>query len=242
MKKVLLVFTLIGFLTIPSLAQGNSWNGGNGKGNHGTGWGIGFNGGMAELINSLPHEDLSDSEILGMTYMYEEEKLARDVYLTLHKTWGIRILNNIANSEQRHMNALKLLLQKYNIPIPTLTDEVGIFLNTELQKLYHKLVAQGEKAPVNAVFVGATIEDLDIFDLKHYYSQTDNSDIRTVYQNLMKGSRNHLRAFTRHLKKYGINYEAQYLGQDEVDEIVNSPMERGLVDEDGNPIFGNIGW
>jgi hypothetical protein len=26
------------------------------------------------------------------------------------------------------------------------------------------------------------------------------------------------------------------------DEIVNSPMERGLVDEDGNPIFGNTGW
>jgi hypothetical protein len=66
MKKTLLILTLIGFLTIPSFAQGNSWNGGNGKGKHGSGWGIGFNGGIAELINKLPHEELSDEEIWGM--------------------------------------------------------------------------------------------------------------------------------------------------------------------------------
>ncbi len=242
MKKALMILALTCFLVIPSFAQGNSWNGGNGKGNHGPGWGIGFNGGMAELINSLPHEDLSDAEIWGMTYMYEEEKLARDVYLTLHKTWKIKILNNIANSEQRHMDAMKLLLQKYDIPLPILNDEVGLFSNTALQKLYNELIAQGEPARVDAVYVGATIEELDIFDLKNYYSQADNSDIRTVYQNLMKGSRNHLRAFVRHLYKYGVSYEAEYLSQDEVDEIVNSPMEHGMVDEDGNPIFGNTGW
>jgi len=242
MKKALLIMTVIGFLTTSSFAQGNSWNGENGNGKHGPGWGIGFNGGMAELINKLPKEDLSNAEILGMTYMYEEEKLARDVYLTLYKTWKIKILSNIVNSEQRHMNALKLLLQKYDLPVPVPEDEVGFFENTELQILFHELVARGETAPVDAVYVGATIEDKDIYDLKNYLSQADNSDIRTVYQNLMKGSRNHLRAFARHLLKYGVSYEAQYLSQDEVVEIVSSPMERGLVDEDGNPIFGTTGW
>ena len=234
--------TMIGFLALSSFAQGNSWNGGNGKGKHGPGWGIGFNGGMVELINSLPLEDLSEAEVWGMTYMYEEEKLARDVYLTLYESWKIKILSNIANSEQRHMDALKLLLQKYDIPLPVLSDEVGFFSNSELQKLYNELVSQGKKAPVDAVRVGATVEDLDIFDLKDYLAEADNSDIRTVYQNLMKGARNHLRAFVRHLSRYGETYEAQYLSQEEVDEILNSPMERGLVDEDGNPIFGNTGW
>jgi hypothetical protein len=242
MKKVLLILTLFGFLASSSFAQGNSWNGGNGKGKHGPGWGIGLNGGMADLINKLPHEDLSDEEIWGMTYMYEEEKLARDVYLTLHKTWKINVLGNIANSEQRHMNALRLLLQKYDVPLPIINDDVGFFSNSKLQQLYHELVAHGESSPKDAVYVGATIEDLDIFDLKDYYSHADNSDIRTVYQNLMKGSRNHLRAFVRHLNRYGMTYKSQYLSQDEVNEIVNSPMERGLVDEDGNPIFGNTGW
>ena len=242
MKKVFLFLVLIGFLVISSFAQGNGWNGENGNGKHGPGWGIGFNGGMAELINSLPYEDLSDAEIWSLTYMYEEEKLARDVYLTLHKSWKIKIFKNIANSEQRHMNALELLLQKYDIPLPIQNDKVGFFSNSKLQQLFHQLVAQGETSPKDAVYVGATIEDLDIYDLKEYYSQADNSDIRTVYQNLMKGSRNHLRAFVRHLNRYGVTYKAQYLSQDEVDEILNSPMERGLVDEDGNPIFGNTGW
>ena len=242
MKKVFLILSLIGFLASSSFAQGNSWNGGNGKGKHGPGWGTGFNGGMAELISNLPYEDLSDEEIWGMTYMYEEEKLARDVYLTLQKSWKIKILGNIANSEQRHMNALKYLLQKYEIPLPVLNDEVGLFSSSKLQKLYNELTAQGKANSKDAVYVGATIEDLDIFDLKEYIAKADNLDIRIVYQNLMKGSRNHLRAFARHLKKYGVSYEAQFLSQNEVDEIVNSPMERGLVDEDGIPIFGNTGW
>lgn len=242
MKKALLGLTLIGFFSLTSFAQGNSWNGENGKGKHGPGWGTGFNGGMAELIDILPREDLSDAEIWGMTYMYEEEKLARDVYITLYKTWKIKIFSNIANSEQRHMNAVALLLNKYEIPLPTDNDKVGFFSNTELQKLYNELVSRGENTPVDAVHVGATIEDLDIFDLKRYLSQADNSDIRTVYQNLMRGSRNHLRAYARHLSKYGVPYEAQYLTQEEVEEIINSPMERGLVDEDGNPIYGNTGW
>lgn len=242
MKKFLLILALIGSLTIPSFAQGNSWNGGNGKGKHGPGSGNGFNGGMAELINSLPYEDLSVEEISGMTYMYEEEKLARDVYLTLYKTWNIKIFSNIANSEQRHMDALKLLLQKYDIPVPSDNDEVGFFSNTKLQQLYHQLVAQGEESPMDAVHVGATIEDLDIFDLEAYLAQADNADISAVYQNLMKGSRNHLRAFVRHLNRYGETYLAQYLTQEQVDEIINSPMERGLVDENGDPVFGNTGW
>lgn len=242
MKKVFLILTLIGFLAVSSFAQGNGWNGGNGKGKHGPGWGTGYNGGMAELINNLPHEDLNEAEMWGLAYMYEEEKLARDIYLTLHKSWKIKIFKNIANSEQRHMDALRLLLQKYDIPLPVENDDVGFFSNTKLQKLYHELVAQGESAPVDAVQVGATIEDLDIYDLREYYSQADNVDIRTVYQNLMKGSRNHLRAFVRHLNRYGVTYEAQSLNQNEVDEIINSPMERGLVDENGDPLFGNTGW
>jgi hypothetical protein len=39
-----------------------------------------------------------------------------------------------------------------------------------------------------------------------------------------------------------VSYDAQYLTQEQVDEIINSPMERGLVDENGDPIFGNTGW
>jgi hypothetical protein len=45
----------------------------------------------------------------------------------------------------------------------------------------------------------------------------------------MKGSRNHLRSFGGQLEIFGVNYEAQYLTQEEVDEIIDSPKERGKI-------------
>ena len=43
----------------------------------------------------------------------------------------------------------------------------------------------------------------------------------------MSGSRNHLRAYVGQIENLGVVYEAQYLSQDEVDAIVDSPIERG---------------
>ena len=84
--------------------------------------------------------------------------------------------------------------------------------------------------------VGATIEDMDIKDLQYNIAETDNVDLAAVFQNLMKGSRNHLRAFVSLLERNGISYTAHYLEQEEIDEIVSSEWERGIVDAGGVPI------
>lgn len=57
-----------------------------------------------------------------------------------------------------------------------------------------------------------------------------------------KGSRNHLRAFTSQLNSYGLSYMAQYLTQEEVDAIVYTPMERGILSENGDFYQGNKRW
>ncbi len=54
----------------------------------------------------------------------------------------------------------------------------------------------------------------EILDLKKHLAKTDNEDVKLVYENLMKGSMNHLRAFMRNLEKYGVTYEPQYLSAD----------------------------
>ncbi|MDP2030099.1 MAG: DUF2202 domain-containing protein [Thiobacillus sp.] len=51
-----------------------------------------------------------------LLFMREEEKLARDVYLTLYETWGLAVFSNIASSEQSHMDALLKLLRTYRCP------------------------------------------------------------------------------------------------------------------------------
>jgi len=90
-------------------------------------------------------------------------------------------------------------------------------------------MAQGQTSLIGALTVGATIEDLDIADLQQRIAATDNADIALVFGELMKGSRNHLRAFISQLTKQGVTYTPQYITQAEFDAIVNSATEKGSI-------------
>ncbi|MCD6291540.1 MAG: DUF2202 domain-containing protein [Anaerolineae bacterium] len=196
---------------------------------------------LNEALSQIPTGAISDTEAEGLAYMREEEKLARDVYLTLYQKWNLPIFQNIANSEQTHMDAVKALLDRYNLSDPAADKAVGEFTNPKLQDLYNQLVEEGNKSLESVLRVGAAIEEIDILDLEERIAQTDKADIQLVYENLMKGSRNHLRAFTSTLKEQtGATYQPQYLSQDAYDAIVNAPMERGNADA-GNAGHGRGG-
>jgi len=158
--------------------------------------------------------------------MREEEKLARDVYLTLYEAWNLNIFSNIAASEQTHTDAVAEMLEKYKLPDPVVDDRVGVFVNQALAQLYETLLARGYQSSLEALYVGALIEEVDMVDLKRTIEETDNEDIQQLYENLLSGSRNHLRAYVGLIEDQGIVYEAQFLPQEEVDAIVDSPMER----------------
>ncbi len=178
-------------------------------------------------VDALPKQTISSEEKEGLLEMREEEKLARDVYLTLYAKWNLPIFKNIANSEQTHTDSIKHLLEKYNISDPVKNDSIGNFSNQKYVELYNSLVEKGSKSEIDALMVGATIEDLDIYDLENWINNTDNEDITLVYENLMKGSRNHMRSFVRMLNSYGVNYTPQYISSEEYEQIINSSMERG---------------
>ena len=170
---------------------------------------------------------LNEMEIAGLYLMREEEKLARDVYLTLGDIWGIQIFSNIAASEQTHTDAVKKLIETYGLVDPVSDDSRGVFASIELQALYNQLVSQGEVSVLEALMVGATVEDLDIKDLDELMAQTDNTAILEVYANLQKGSRNHMRAFIRNISNRGGTYVAQYISPEALAAILASEQERG---------------
>jgi len=182
---------------------------------------------MYKDIEALPKQPLNNEEKKGLIEMREEEKLARDVYLTLYNRWKLQIFKNIANSEQTHTDSIKYLLERYNISDPVKNNEIGNFSDPKYRELYLSLVKKGNQSEVDALLVGATIEDLDIKDLQDWINKTDNEDIKFVYENLMRGSRNHMRAFVRMLNNYGVNYTPQYISNEEYEQIINSSMERG---------------
>ncbi len=210
-KWLVMGVVLLMVFSVQAFGFGNS-NGGKNRGN----------GGGSIVI-------LTEGEKEGLLQMREEEKLARDVYRHLFSLWGQPIFDNIAGSEQRHMDAVLNLLNKYGLPDPTTGKSEGEFSDEHIQHLYNDLTAAGGASRAAALQVGSTIEDLDIFDLEELLAETDNPNITQVYLNLVKGSRNHLRAFAGQLALLGESYVAQYLTQAEIDAIINSPRERGRI-------------
>jgi hypothetical protein len=179
-------------------------------------------------IATLPMQTISDEESKSLIHMREEEKLARDVYIAMFNKYGLRIFENISSSEQTHTDAILQLLTKYAIKDPVGVNAVGVFTDPGLQALYTSLVNSGNVSILEAYKVGATIEDLDLYDLKVDLLKVDNQDIILVYQMLSKGSRNHMRNYFSNLKSLGFTYVPQFITQSDLDAIVNSAMERGF--------------
>lgn len=178
---------------------------------------------LKQTIVSLPTEELSDGEISGLLVMREEEKLARDVYITLYQKYGLRVFDNISRSEQTHTNAIRLLIEKYRLEDPVTEDEIGIFRNQDLQNLYNQLIEKGNVSEVEALKVGAEIEEIDILDLVEQIEKVvDNQDITYVYNNLKAGSENHLRAFVRNLSMRGVTYSPTHLDVETYNLIINN--------------------
>jgi len=195
---------LLGLATLFGFGPGSNGNGGNGAGANGAGGsGAGRNGPAATPCEScqatLPAAGpLTTAEQAGLLYMREEEKLARDVYNVFYTRYGLRVFNNIAAGEQAHMDAVLTLLTRYDLSDPAAAAP-GVFNNAELQALYDDLIDQGSQSLSEALRAGVLIEETDIADLQDSLAQTTHADIRTVYTNLLRGSGNHLRAFSRQL-------------------------------------------
>lgn len=172
-------------------------------------------------------EDLSAEEIAGLLFMREEEKLAHDVYVALYARWGALVFNNIVPSEAQHTEAIRQLILAHGLADPAATTPPGVFVNAELQRLYDQLVAMGQPSLIDALKVGCLVEEKDIVDIEEKKREVlDEPDIVAVYDNLLCGSRNHLRAFNRALETAGGVYDQpQFLSLDEWTAIAGSAPE-----------------
>ena len=170
---------------------------------------------------------LSAAEAASLAYMREEEQLAHDVYAASAALYSQALFTNITASEATHSAAVKTLLDRYAQPDPLQGLAEGQFKSAEFQALYARLTAASRVSLVEALRVGAEIEELDMRDIAAQMAAIDNADILMVYDNLLRGSRNHLRAFMKVLTQQGGSYVPQYISQAEFDAIVNSAVENG---------------
>lgn len=141
---------------------------------------------------------ITDAEKANLVFMWQEEKMARDVYLNLFDRWGHRVFENIAGAEKTHMAMVERLLNTYHLPIPGDASNSGMFADASLQKLYDDLMAKGNLSLKDAFEVGQMIEMKDIADLQEALLDA-SSEIAGVYQRLLDASYRHLAAFNRQL-------------------------------------------
>lgn len=183
--------------------------------------------------------DLSQAEADALLFMREEEKLARDVYAALFQTWGLPVFENIQASEQMHMDSVKTLLDVYGLADPA-SAQAGVFTNPDLQALYDQLVAQGSQSLAEALKVGGAIEEIDILDLQERIAAADNADILQVFNNLLVGSENHLRAFAMNYERQaGEAYQPQYLSWEAYQAIASAANGNGQANRGGGNGKGN---
>ena len=173
--------------------------GGNGQ-RHGGGAGQTHNSGGTHAVPDTS-QPLTDEEADGLQYMREEEKLAHDVYTALAEQYELRVFSNIATSESRHTDAVKTFLDALGVSDPAADRAPGSFANADLAALYDDLMAQGNTSPADALRAGIAIEEQDIADLEERMAATERADLDALYANLLRGSENHLSAFTRQLAK-----------------------------------------
>jgi hypothetical protein len=152
----------------------------------GPGWGRG---------ETTTVEPLTAAESQWLTFMREEEKLARDVYQQLYEKWNVIAFQNIATSEQNHFDAIGVLLTRYGVADPAQNNPAGVYTDANLNALYNELLARGTLSLQDALEVGVLIEQKDIADLETALKDTSKTDIKRVYTNLMNASYNHLDAF-----------------------------------------------
>ena len=168
----------------------------------------------------------SDEEITGIRHMREEEKMAHDVYVFLAEKWDLPAFDHISNAETRHFSAMGFLIEDFGIDDPAQTD-AGKFQDEKIAQLYNSMTEQGSKSLIDALKAGAYIEEVDIADLHRYISETNKAQIKSVYQNLLGASGNHLRTFTRQLEWRGEKYTPVVLDSNVYAEIISATPQRG---------------
>lgn len=217
MKNV--VFLLAGVLLLSSCEKGGPLDTGQGNLTQSL-------AAVQSSVTNLPLESLDSAERERIFFIREEEKLAYDVYQTLFDRYGVKIFQNIPNSEMSHMEAMLSIIKKYQLIDPMDKNPRGIFTDPVLQSLYNALVSQGQVSLLAAYQVGAKIEELDIYDLNKSIAVTNNQDVKLVYDFLNKGSRNHLRSFYKNLSNAGGTHSPVYISLAEFTAIVTTPTEK----------------
>jgi len=150
---------------------------------------------------TAPSGTLSAAQKSTLAHMAEEEKLAHDLYTAFAARYDAPVFDRIAAAETRHLDAVRTLLDRYDVNDPTAGKAAGDFADATVQATYDRLLKQGTGSVDGALRAGLTFETDDIAALTKARSGLDAPDVEQVYANLLAASRMHQAAFDHWLDR-----------------------------------------
>lgn len=129
-------------------------------------------------------------------FIYQKEKVARDVYIKLSKIHKNETMFTLMQyAEQRHLDCARELCETYGVETTKINeDKIGDFESPILQTLYDECINKGKHSLIDALEVGEFLEALDIGDLEQASIGMPN-DVIDVYNELQTRNMTHLGAF-----------------------------------------------
>jgi len=161
---------------------------------------------------------LSASVQAALRFQIDEERMAGELYRALGEKQDLQPFKNIPRAEVRHQQMLENLATRAGLA-PAKTTIAGRYETPAIQARYDALLARGQTSLIEALRIGALVEEQDIADLRVLAAATDSPELKSVVTALEQGSRHHLNAFVRNLRARGVDYVAQVLPPTGVTDI-----------------------
>ena len=136
-------------------------------------------GSFLEYNLKLPKGKLNEEQVKKLIYLYQKEKMVRDLLLILNEKYYYRFMIYIAMLTQKHISILDLFLKKYDLQIPKYEYIVGKYEDKNIQNEYQELLKESIKSEV----IAANLSVKFMTELINLYSDLLDTDLPEDLEN-----------------------------------------------------------
>lgn len=153
--------------------------------------------------------------------LYQEEKLAYDLYGEFYERWSLSVFNKVQQREAKHVWCVERIMDNYGFDYNTNTN-AGSYPDRDIQKIYDDLTVKGCISDLAALEAAAYIKEKHISQLRERIRYQEDEYIVKVIFLMESAAQSHLRAFVKSIRLSGSDYNPVFLTDDEFSNIMDS--------------------
>lgn len=153
--------------------------------------------------------------------LYQEEKLAYDLYGEFYERWSLNVFNSVQQREAKHVWCVERIMDNYGFDHVS-NSKAGSYPDREIQKIYDDLSVKGCISDLAALEAAAYIKEKHISQLRERIRYQEDEYIVKVIFLMESAAQSHLRAFVKSIRLSGSDYSPVFLTDDEFCGIMSS--------------------